>query len=76
MDKIKAETLIISGGADKIVGQSSSKEIAEKIKNNSHKIYESLGHGLYEEAKDFQNILIEFLRENQACCINEETNED
>lgn len=57
---IKCPTLIIGGNSDKIVGSYSSKEISEYIENSKLKIYDGLGHSTYEEAKDFNNIVLEF----------------
>lgn len=61
LDKIKAPTLVIGGGKDKIVGENASAEIAHKIKGSKLIIYEDLGHGAYEEAEDFKEKVLEFL---------------
>ena len=39
-----------------------SREMAERIPDSELKIYEKWGHGLYEEATDFQETVLEFLR--------------
>lgn len=63
LNKITCPALIIGGGRDKIAGTVSSVEMAEKIKNSQLHIYETLGHGAYEEAKDFNTRVINFLAE-------------
>ena len=53
LSKIKCPTLIIGGHVDNVLGIEASKEIQENIKNSTLYIYESYGHGAFEEAKDF-----------------------
>ena len=53
---------VIGGKHDKIVGEEASKEIAEKIGCNVF-IYENFGHAAYEEAKDFNKKIYNFLQE-------------
>ena len=62
LEKIKSETLIVGAGKDEIVGMNASREMAEKIAGSKLVIYESFGHGVYEEAKDFHKRVLEFLR--------------
>lgn len=61
LDKIKCPTLVIGGGSDKVVGKNTSQEMAEKIKGSKLVIYEGLGHGAYEETKDFNHQVMNFL---------------
>ena len=61
LDKIKCSTLVIGGDSDKVVGKNTSQEMAEKIKNSKLVIYEGLGHGAYEETKDFNHQVMDFL---------------
>lgn len=61
LERITCPTLIIGGGADEIVGQTSSHELADKIKNSELFVYEGLGHALYEEAGDFNDRVCAFL---------------
>lgn len=58
---IKCPTLIVGGDSDKIVGAEASHEIAEKISESRLIIYKGLGHGAYEEAKNFNRQVIDFL---------------
>lgn len=61
LGKIKAPTLVIGGAEDKIVTGEASKEIAEKIQNSQLYMYNGLGHGAYDEAKDFNQRVLDFL---------------
>lgn len=58
--EIKCPTLIIGGTEDKIVTGEASKDIADRIRGSELYMYEGLGHGLYEEAKDFIPRVAEF----------------
>lgn len=60
---IQASTLVIGGEKDIIVGPESSGEIASQIPGAKLKMYPEYGHALYEEAKDFNDVVMEFLRE-------------
>ena len=62
LNKITCPTLIIGGKKDNIVGVQGSIEISKKIKDNELYIYDDYGHGLYEEAKDFNKRVNEFLK--------------
>ena len=53
LPQITCPTLVIGGTDDRIVTGEASVEIARKIKGSRLKMYEGLGHGLYEEAPDF-----------------------
>lgn len=61
LEKIKCPTLIIGGKCDKIVTGRASEEIAEKISDSEIFMYGDLGHGAYEEAKDFNSRVLNFL---------------
>lgn len=61
LDTINCPTFVIGGKEDKIVGVDASYRIAEKIKGSQLKIYDGLGHGCYEEAKDFTQQVYDFL---------------
>jgi pimeloyl-ACP methyl ester carboxylesterase len=59
--RIKAPTLVIGGEQDHALGGDASREIAEKIPNAQLLMYEQWGHGLYEETKGFNQVVINFL---------------
>jgi len=61
LEKIKCPTLIIGVDNDKVAGVNSSEEMAAKIENSKLIIYDGYGHGVYEEAKDFNSKVLEFL---------------
>ena len=63
LDHIVCPTLVIGGDDDKIVGISSSVELADKIEDSQLFIYKGLGHALYEEAKDFNERVMGFLKQ-------------
>lgn len=62
LERIQCPVLVIGGGQDQVVGRAASEEIAEKLGCRIH-IYEHLGHAAYEEAKDFNQRVYDFLRE-------------
>ncbi|MBP3815576.1 MAG: alpha/beta hydrolase [Firmicutes bacterium] len=62
LEEINCPTLVIGGTEDKIVSGESSKELAERIPGSELFMYEGLGHGLYEEAKDFIPRVAEFCK--------------
>ena len=59
--KITAPTLVIGADCDHIVGGKASEEIAERINGSELKMYQGFGHGVYEEAKDFNQVVLEYL---------------
>ena len=61
LHQIKVPTLVIGGEQDHALGGDASREIAEKIPNAQLLMYEQWGHGLYEEAKDFNETVLEYL---------------
>lgn len=63
LGKIHCPTLVIGGGMDQIVGGAEvQKEMADAINNCILHIYPELGHGAYEEAKDFNQRVLDFFR--------------
>ena len=61
LHQIKAPTLVIGGERDKALGGDASREIAARIPGAELFMYEQWGHGLYEEAKDFNRRVFDFL---------------
>lgn len=62
LHKISCPTFIIGGGCDKIVGANASQELADRIQASELFIYNGLGHGVYEEAKDFNKQILDFIK--------------
>jgi len=60
LEKITCPVFVIGGGQDKVIGPGASEEIAEKLRCEIH-VYEELGHAAYEEAKDFNQRVYDFL---------------
>ncbi|MBE5893792.1 MAG: alpha/beta hydrolase [Lachnospiraceae bacterium] len=62
LEKIQCPAFVIGGSLDKVVSGRASEEIAEKL-NCKLYMYENLGHAAYEEAKDFNKRIHDFLKE-------------
>lgn len=62
LDEIFCPVLILGGGQDMVVGTEAAERLASGISTAQLHIYEELGHGAYEEAKDFQTRISAFLR--------------
>ena len=62
LSRIEAETFVIGGGLDRTLGAKASLELAEAIPNCTLKMYPQYGHALYDEAKDFNQVVLEFLQ--------------
>ena len=63
LSRITAPVLVFGGGQDRIIGPDAAGEIAQRIPGAVLKIYPQWGHGLYEEAKDFNRTVLAFLKE-------------
>ena len=61
LDKIKCPVFVIGGRKDMIVTGEASEEIAEKLGCEIY-MYEDMGHAVHEEATDFNERILEFLR--------------
>lgn len=57
---INLPTYIIAGEDDKTVGNDAAKELKELIPSSEIYIYKGLGHGAFEEAKDFYDRIFAF----------------
>lgn len=62
LDKIKCPVFVIGGKQDKVTGGEALKEIADKL-NCKLYVYDDLGHSAYEEAKDFNKRIYDFLKD-------------
>ena len=61
LQKIQAKTLIIGGEQDHTLTGEASYEIAGQLPNGELKMYPQWGHGLYDEEKEFNRIIKEWL---------------
>lgn len=61
LDRIKCPVFVIGGQQDQVVTGKASGEIAEKMRCKIY-MYENLGHAAYEEARDFNSRVYQFLK--------------
>ena len=59
---IQSATLVVGGEQDKALGGDASREIAERIPQAELLMYPQWGHGLYEEAGDFNERVLAYLQ--------------
>jgi len=62
LPRIKAETLIIGGEKDRTLGGEASRQLHSLIPHSELHIYPKGCHGLYEEEKDFNKRVLDFLK--------------
>ena len=62
LEVVERPTLILSGSDDKTVGNDAPHELKEGIADSELFVYEGLGHGAFEEAKDFYDRVLAFCR--------------
>ena len=65
LHKITAPTLVIGGALDRCLGADASRILADAIPGATLKLYPQWGHGLYEEAPDFNETVLSFLKERE-----------
>ena len=63
LHKIKCPTFIVGALKDKVLGIEGSLELAEKIKYSELYIYDEYSHGVYEQAKDFNDRILDYLKQ-------------
>lgn len=61
LQQIQAPTLVVGGEKDNVLGGDASREIVTQIPGAQLRMYQQWGHGLYEEAKDFNQTILSFL---------------
>lgn len=59
--RITAPTLVVGGEKDLALGAEPSRELAAAIPHAVLHMYPQWGHALYEEAKDFNRLVLDFL---------------
>lgn len=62
LHQITALTLVIGGEKDNALGGDPSREIADRIPGAQLRMYPQWGHGVYEEEKEFNGVVIDFLK--------------
>ncbi|MBQ3160283.1 MAG: alpha/beta hydrolase, partial [Clostridia bacterium] len=62
LSRIACPTLILGGEEDRIVGPETARELAAAIPHSQLYVYPGLGHAVYEEAKDFNRRVFDFIR--------------
>lgn len=62
LSRILSPTLVVGGEQDHVLGGDPSRELAEAIPGARLHMYEKWGHGLYEEAADFNDLVLTYLR--------------
>lgn len=63
LGQISVPVLVVGGEQDCALGAEPSRELAAAIPGARLKMYPEWGHGLYEEAKDFNQVVLSFLTE-------------
>lgn len=63
LSKIACPTLIIAGAENRTVGPDAARELHSGIPGSRLFLYDGLGHGAYEEAKDFYDRVFAFCGE-------------
>ena len=63
LNRIQAPALVIGGERDLALGGEASRQIAAIIPGAKLHMYPQWGHGAYEEAKDFNSLVLKFLLE-------------
>ena len=61
LKEIQAPTLVLGGEQDHCLSGDASRLLAQRIPGSELVMYPDLGHGLYEEAKDFNQVIVDFL---------------
>ena len=62
LHEIKCPVLIIAGGKDKVVTPEASYQMKECIPHAELMVYPDYGHAVYDEAKDYDAKILEFLK--------------
>ena len=64
LDKITCPTLVLGAKNDLVLGVDGARELANSIPNASYHEFDKLGHATFIESKQFNKMILEFLREN------------
>ena len=66
LNRISCPALIIAGSDDRTVGKCAANELKSGINGSELYVYEGLGHGAFEEAKDFYDRVLAFCLSRDA----------
>ena len=64
LDKITCPTLVLGAKKDLVLGVDGARELANSIPNASYYEFDKLGHAAFIESKQFNKMILEFLRKN------------
>ena len=64
--KIQCPTLVIGADQDRVLGSEASVEMNERIPDSELCLYEGYSHGVYEQAKDFNSRVLNYLMQNRV----------
>ena len=64
LDKITCPTLVLGAENDLVLGVNGARELANSIPNASYYEFSKLGHAAFIESKQFNKMILEFLRKN------------
>ena len=64
LDKIICPTLVLGAKKDLVLGVDGTRELANSIPNASYYEFSKQGHAVFIESKQFNKMILEFLREN------------
>ena len=64
LDKITCPTLVLGAKKDLVLGVDGAKELANSIPNAFYYEFSKQGHAAFIESKQFNKMILEFLREN------------
>lgn len=61
LDKITCPTFIVGADQDKVLGAEASFELMEKVPHSTLYMYKGYSHGVYEQAKDFNDRILRYI---------------
>ena len=64
LDKITCPTLVLGAKKDLVLGVEGARELANSIPHASYYEFDGLGHAAFIESKQFNKMILEFLRKN------------
>ena len=65
LSRISCPAFIIGAAQDRVLSAEASRELAERIPSSELFIYDGYSHGVYEQAKDFNSRVLEYLKKQK-----------